>query len=43
MGHLKVQLNKIDKLVLDIVTDLFGNVERRPRHTWVTQQMINQG
>jgi len=32
---LKVELNNIIKLVLGIVTDLFGNVERRPRNTWV--------
>ena len=34
---------KFNKLVLDTVSNLFGNVERRPTNTWVTQQIINQG
>jgi len=38
-----VQLNDINKFVLDIVIGLFGNDERRPRNTWVTEQVINQG
>jgi len=33
---------KFYKLVLHNVSDLFGNVERRPTNSQVTQQIINQ-
>jgi len=33
---------KFYKLVLDTVSDLFGNVERRPTNSQVTQQILNQ-
>jgi hypothetical protein len=40
--NVKVQWNSIKICVLDTVSDLTGKVERRPRKTWITQEMISK-
>jgi hypothetical protein len=37
-----VPRDNIDRIVLDTMSDLVGNVERRPIKTRVTKQMINK-
>jgi len=41
-GNVKVQRNNINKYVLDNVSGLVGNVERRTRKIWITQKLINK-
>jgi hypothetical protein len=41
--YVKVQRKNINRLVLDTVVALVGEVERRPRQTRITHRVINKG
>jgi hypothetical protein len=41
-GNVEVQWNKIKECVLDIISDLIGNVEKRAKKPWITQEMVSK-
>jgi hypothetical protein len=38
-GNVEVQWNNIKECVLDTISDLVGNVEKRARKPWITQEI----
>jgi hypothetical protein len=41
-GNVEVQWNNIKECVLDTLSDLVGNVEKKARNPWITQEMISK-
>ena len=41
-GNVQVQWNNIMECVLDTISDLVGEVEKRARKPWITQEMISK-
>jgi hypothetical protein len=41
-GNVEVQWNNIRKCALDTLNDMVGKVERRPRNTWITQEVVSE-
>jgi hypothetical protein len=41
-GNAEVQWNNIKECVLDAISDLVGEVEKRARKPWITQEIINK-
>ena len=41
-GNVEVPWNNIKECVLDTLSDLVGNVEKRARKPWITQKMISK-
>jgi len=41
-GNVEVQWNNIKECVLDTLSDLGGEVEKRARKPWITQEMISK-
>ena len=41
-GNVEVQWKNIKECVLDTVSDLVGEVEKRARKPWITQEMISK-
>ena len=41
-GNAEEQWNNIKECMLDTINDLVGNIEKRPRKPWITQEMISK-